>query len=69
MSQSERAKMNTIFYVQNKYTREILNLKGGWSDSIKSYRVATFNSEVDAQAAFPPGVECVLIKVTKKGDK
>ena len=61
--------MEKIYYVENKRTREILNLKGGWSDSIKSYRVATFDTEAAATAAFPPGVECRIVSGWKKEEK
>lgn len=50
--------MKKIYLVQNSKTREILNLKGGWSDGPTSYRVATFDSEDAAKVAFPAGVNC-----------
>lgn len=50
--------MKKIYFVQNSKTREILNLKGGWSDGPTSYRVATFDSEAAARAAFPADVTC-----------
>lgn len=52
--------MKKIYLVQNKKTREILNLKDGWSDKPTSYRVMEFDSEAAAKAAFPAGVECVI---------
>jgi hypothetical protein len=61
--------MEKIYYVQNRRTREILNQKGAWSKGIKSYRVATFDTEDDAKAAFPQGVDCQVLPGWKKPAK
>lgn len=53
--------MKKIYLVQNIRTREILNLKGGWSDRPTSYRVAEFATEAEAKAAFPKGTDCKVI--------
>ena len=57
----------TIYYVQNKGTREVLNQQGTWSRDFGSYRLAEFASEAEAAAAFPAGVECVVVKRERKG--
>lgn len=57
----------TVYYVQNKKTREVLNQQGTWSRDFGSYRLAEFVSEADATAAFPAGVECVVVKRERKG--
>jgi hypothetical protein len=49
-----------VFYVTRKHGPEVLNLKGGWSMSRNSYRLAFFDSEAEATAAIPAGVECVV---------
>jgi len=56
-----------IFYVRNKKTREILNQQGSWSRDFGSYRLAEFPSEAEATAAFPAGIECVVVKRERKG--
>lgn len=60
--------MKRVYYVQNKRTKEVLNGKGGWSDGLTSYRLAEFETETAAVAAFPVGVECVVAVRTKKED-
>jgi len=50
--------MAQVYFVENKRTQEILNLKGGWSNSVGSYRLAEFDTEDAAKAAFPAGVDC-----------
>ncbi len=57
----------TIYYVQNKGTREVLNQQGTWSRDFGSYRLAEFATEALATAAFPAGVECVVVKRERKG--
>jgi hypothetical protein len=57
----------TIYYVQNKKTREVLNQQGTWSRDFGSYRLAEFASEAEATAAFPAGVECIFVKRERKG--
>lgn len=52
--------MKQVFYVKRKHGSEVLNLKGGWSESRNSYRLAFFDSEAEATAAIPAGVECVV---------
>jgi hypothetical protein len=62
--------MATVFYVRNKKTREVLNKQGTWSRDMGSYRLAEFASEAEATAAFPAGVECLIVsKERKEGDK
>lgn len=61
--------MARVFYVKNKKTKEILNQKGGWSDSVNSYRVSEFNTENEATAAFPAGVDCEVVSINRKEDK
>ncbi len=61
--------MTSIYFVRNKRTREILNKQGTWSRDFGSYRLAEFNAEADAIAAFPPGVECVVVKKEIKEKK
>jgi len=62
--------MATVFYVRNKKTREVLNKQGTWSRDMGSYRLAEFASEAEATAAFPVGVECLIVsKERKEGDK
>jgi hypothetical protein len=58
--------MAKVYLVQNKRTREVLNLKGGWSDKPTSYRLAEFGTEDAAKAAFPAGVDCEVISRSKK---
>lgn len=57
----------TVYYVRNKKTREVLNQQGSWSRDFGSYRLAEFASEAEATAAFPAGVECVVVKRERKG--
>jgi len=57
----------TVYYVQNKKTREVLNQQGTWSRDFGSYRLAEFASEADATAALPAGTECVVVKRERKG--
>lgn len=61
--------MTTIYFVRNKRTREILNKQGTWSRDFGSYRLAEFSAESDATAAFPPGVECVVVKKEIKEER
>jgi hypothetical protein len=56
------AESRKVYYVQNKQTSKILNQKGGWSLHTSSYKVAVFESEEAATAAFPDGVACVIIE-------
>ena len=58
--------MTTVYFVRNKRTREVLNKQGTWSRDFGSYRLAEFASEAEATAAFPPGVECVIVKRDRK---
>ncbi len=58
--------MSRVYHVVNERTKEALNQKGGWSDSVKSYRVAEFATEAEAQAAFPEGIDCVVRSTLKK---
>jgi len=58
--------MTTVFYVRNKRTREVLNKHGSWSRDFGSYRLAEFTTEADATAAFPAGVECLVVKKERK---
>ena len=60
--------MAKIYLVMNKRTREVLNAKGGWSDSVKSYRLAEFETVEAATAAFPVGIECEIHALKKEGD-
>ena len=53
--------MELVYFVQNKRTRQVLNKQGTWSRDFGSYRLAEFASEVEATAAFPVGVECVVV--------
>ncbi len=57
----------TVYYVRNKKTREILNQQGTWSRDFGSYRLAEFPSEADATAAFPAGIDCVVVRREPKG--
>jgi hypothetical protein len=57
----------TVYYVQNKKTREVLNQQGSWSRDFGSYRLAEYATEADATAAFPAGIECVVVKRERKG--
>lgn len=57
----------TVYYVRNAKTREVLNQQGTWSRDFGSYRLAEFPSEGAATAAFPVGVECVVVKREPKG--
>lgn len=57
----------TVYYVQNKKTREVLNQQGTWSRDFGSYRLAEFASEGAATSAFPAGVECIVVKRERKG--
>lgn len=57
--------MAKTYYVQNKRTHEVLNQKGGWSANLASYRLAEFDSEDAATAAFVDGVECVVVSAPK----
>lgn len=50
-----------IHCVRDKRTQKILNLRGGWSRAVNSYRVAVFDSESSAKAAFPQGFECEVV--------
>jgi hypothetical protein len=58
--------MSTVYYVRNKRTRELLNQKGTWSQDFGSYRLASFDTETAAEASFPPGIECSVIKRERK---
>jgi hypothetical protein len=55
-----------VYFVQNKRTRQVLNRQGTWSRDFGSYRLATFATEAEATAAFPAGVECVVVEKKKK---
>lgn len=57
----------TVYYVRNAKTREVLNQQGTWSRDFGSYRLAEFPSEGAATAAFPAGIECVVVKRELKG--
>lgn len=57
----------TVYYVQNKKTRQVLNQQGTWSRDFGSYRLAEFSSEAEATAAFPAGVDCAVVKRERKG--
>lgn len=57
--------MELVYYVQNKRTRQVLNRQGTWSRDFGSYRLAEFASEAEATAAFPAGVECVVVEKKK----
>lgn len=56
----------TVYYVRNQKTREILNQQGSWSKDFGSYRLAEFASEAEATAAFPAGVDCIVVKRERK---
>ena len=56
----------TVHYVQNRKNKKFLNLHGGWSESIRSYRLATFETSEAASAAFPEGEMCVVVTRTVK---
>lgn len=58
--------MNFVYYVRDINTYCILNKKNGWTRSINSYGLKEFESEEAAKAAFVPGVECIVVKSTKK---
>ncbi len=53
--------MELIYFVQNKRTRQVLNKQGTWSRDFGSYRLASFATEAEATAAFPAGVESVVV--------
>lgn len=57
----------TAYYVRNQKTREVLNQHGSWSRDFGSYRLAEFPTEAAATAAFPAGVDCVVVKRERKG--
>ena len=57
--------MELVYYVKNKRTRQVLNRQGTWSRDFGSYRLAEFASETEATAAFPAGVECVVVEKKK----
>lgn len=57
----------TVYYVRNKKTREILNQQGSWSRDFGSYRLAEFTTEAEATAAFPAGIECIVVQRERKG--
>lgn len=61
--------MSQSYYVQNKRTKKILNLSGGWSDSPRSYRVHEFRTEEDAVAAIPEGVDCWVFTLGRKSSE
>jgi len=56
-----------VYYVRNKQTRKILNQQGGWSRDFGSYRLAEFATEAEATAAFPAGVESIVVERKRKG--
>lgn len=58
--------MTRVYYVQNRKNSKVLNQKGEWSERLTSYRLAEFDTEAAAQAAFPAGVDCVVVSRTKK---
>ena len=57
--------MELVYYVKNKRTRQVLNRQGTWSRDFGSYRLAEFASEAEATAAFPVGVDCVVVEKKK----
>jgi hypothetical protein len=57
---------NMTYYVQDKRTKKILNLSGGWSESPRSYRVREFQTEGEALAAIPEGVPCWVFSLGRK---
>jgi len=59
-------KIMKVYYVQERNTRRILNQQGGWSRGLTSYRLAEFESEAAATAAFPPNTQCEVIVRNKK---
>lgn len=61
--------MTKAYYVLNKTTRQVLNAKGGWSRSFSSYRLAEFETEADAQAAFPADASCEAVAVEKPASR
>jgi hypothetical protein len=61
--------MEVDYYVQNKKTQEVLNRQGTWSEYFGSYRLATFTTHMEAEAAFPSGVECIVVSKKKREAK
>jgi len=62
--------MQKVYYVVDKTTGKVLNQKGAWSDGLTSYRLAEFDNEAAAQAAFPADVLCkVVSRIKKESDK
>lgn len=58
--------MKQVFYVRKDFGGSVLNLAGGWSKNLGSYRVAYFDTEAEAQAAIPAGVEASVRPFTDK---
>ena len=61
--------MAKVFYVVNKRTGQALNQKGGWSESVKSYRVAEFDTQEAAEGAFLSGVDCEVRIGNRKDER
>ena len=57
--------MNFVYYVRNKETRQVLNKKLNWSKNIFSYGLMEFESEENATAAIPEGIDCEILKLNK----
>lgn len=57
------------YYVRRVDTREILNQQGTWSRDFGSYRLAEYETQEAATAAFPEGVACVVVEREKKGGR
>lgn len=57
--------MSLVFLIRKREDGKYLNQKEDWSNSIISYRLKEFNSEEEATAAIPKGIECTVVKKNK----
>lgn len=58
--------MNNVFLIRKKDTSQYLNKKGTWSKNALSYRLMEFETREEAEAAFPEGIACLVMKRPKR---
>lgn len=61
--------MSELYYIKNEKTYYYLNSKGGWNRNIKAYKLVSFATKEEAEAAVPAGVNCIIEKSVKKNKK
>lgn len=57
--------MAEVYLVQRSSDYSFLNRKGTWSRTLGSMFIMEFNSEDEAKAAFPQGVDCQVMRLNQ----